>query len=601
MCGILAVVSKSPLKRFFIQESLASLQRIKHRGPDGEGVLLINAETGVCASLRTKDTPANVACDYQEIAEVPENAFNILLGHRRLSIIDLSAQGHQPMVANGVSVTYNGEIYNYLELKEELKTKGYSFQTNSDTEVLINAYLEWGAACLNKFNGMWSFVLWDNKAKKLFIANDRFGVKPLYYANVEDKTVLVSEIKQYLDFSAFNKEFNEQYFKDYLELGTTYVGLKTPFEQVSRFPCGHCTNLTNLQEFKKEKFSAFYSIYNIKKQKWKEQDAFHAFRELFFDAVKIRTRTDVPYGVGLSGGLDSSSVLLGVKKMLNEKGQAEKPFTFSAVFPGNDEDESNHINEILKIVPSQNQQTNPLINFDIEEFIRHIYYQEILPVTSAYYSQYQVAKLANSNNVKVLLVGQGADEVFAGYHDHFYKYIRGLFLKGMFFRATNEVVKYQKLKKLDNSDYTKRIKSEVLMGIKSKLFNLKLPFPLNINDLESFLKVDFSHLQLPTYLNSDDRTAMASSIETRHPFMDFRLVEFGFSIPSNLKIKNGWQKWIIRKSMSELPDKIRWRKDKKGFSTPINVFQNELGPKNNFKEKKMFREMVYEKFMEVYK
>ena len=277
MCGILAVVSKSPLKRFFIQESLASLQRIKHRGPDGEGVLLINAETGVCASLRTKDTPANVACDYQEIAEVPENAFNILLGHRRLSIIDLSAQGHQPMVANGVSVTYNGEIYNYLELKEELKTKGYSFQTNSDTEVLINAYVEWGAACLNKFNGMWSFVLWDNKAKKLFIANDRFGVKPLYYANVEDKTVLVSEIKQYLDFSAFNKEFNEQYFKDYLELGTTYVGLKTPFEQVSRFPCGHCTNLTNLQEFKKEKFSAFYSIYNIKKQKWKEQDAFHAF------------------------------------------------------------------------------------------------------------------------------------------------------------------------------------------------------------------------------------------------------------------------------------------------------------------------------------
>ena len=568
MCGILTVFSNYPLGRSEINESLNSLQRIKHRGPDGEGVLLINTHTGETKSLRTKDTPENITCHYQELSEVPENQFNLLLGHRRLSIIDLSVQGHQPMQSGEVSLIYNGEIYNYLELKEELKAKGRIFKTNSDSEVLIQAYLEWGADCLNKFNGMWSFVLWDNNKQKLFIANDRFGVKPLYHTQVEDKTILVSEIKQYLDFTSFKREFNKEYFNNYIKVGSTNIGLETPFYGVKRFPCGHFTEQKTKDVFRKELFKEYYSIYNIKKEKWKESDAIHTFRELFFDSVEIRTRADVPYGIGLSGGLDSSSVLLGVKKILDAKGLNEKPFTFSAVFPGNEEDESNYVKQVLDKIPSNSFFTNPLKEFTQSDFKKHIYHQEILPTTTAYFSQYKVAELVKKQNVKVLLVGQGADEVFAGYHEHFHKYIREMLLRLSFVSSIKQILNYSKIKSFSNHDLFARAYSELKLGMQSIFNKSEVPFPSNINSLHSYLLADFSKLQLPVYLNSDDRTSMAHSIETRHPFLDFRLVEFGYSLPNSLLINYGWQKRIIRESMNQLPDSVSWRKDKRGFSNP---------------------------------
>ena len=581
MCGILSVVSEKPLNRREINDSLNSLQRIKHRGPDGEGVLLINTNTGEAKSLRTKDTPVNIKCSYQELSDVPENQFNLLLGHRRLSIIDLSIQGHQPMQVGEISLIYNGEIYNYLELKEELKAKGRTFKTNSDSEVLIQAYLEWGTGCLNKFNGMWSFVLWDNSKQKLFIANDRFGVKPLYYTQVEDKTILVSEIKQYLDFSEFDREFNKEYFDDYIELGGTYFGLVTPFQNVSRFPKGHFSELLFKEKINSTSLKEYYSINNIKKLKWKEKDAINTFKEIFSDAVKVRTRTDVPYGVGLSGGLDSSSVLLEVKKMLNDNGSKEKPYSFSAIFPGQKEDESSHVNEVLNSIKSNSFFTNPFEEFNIDDFEKHIYDLEFLPRTTSFFAQWKVAQLARREKVPVVLVGQGADEVFGGYHAHFYRYGRELLLKGNFLLYKKLLTNYSEVKAIPFKSLNNRCIGEAKLSIKLKMGLMKFQHPFTkwwneIDKLSDFMKAEFSEFQLPFYLLADDRTSMACSVETRHPFLDYRLVEFGYSLPENLYIKEGWQKWIIREAMEELPSSIRWRKDKKGFSIPQNEIEYKI-------------------------
>ena len=595
MCGILTVFSNDPLSREEINESLNSLQRIKHRGPDGEGVLLINTNTGEAKSLRTKDTPENITCHYQELSEVPENQFNLLLGHRRLSIIDLSVQGHQPMQVDEISLIYNGEIYNYLELKEELKAKGRTFKTNSDSEVLIQAYLEWGAGCLNKFNGMWTFVLWDNSKQKLFISNDRFGVKPLYYTQVEDKTILVSEIKQYFDFTSFKREFNKEYFDDYIKVGSTNIGIETPFYEVKRFPCGHFTELKTKDGFRKEFFREYYSIYNIKKEKWKEKDAIHAFRELFFDSVQIRTRADVPYGIGLSGGLDSSSVLLGVKKMLDAKGLNGKPFTFSAVFPGNEEDESNYALKAGVFFNSKINLTNPLEEFSMDDFVNHIYHQDLLPPNASYYSEWKVSQLAKKNEVPVVLVGHGGDELFAGYHSHFDTFMLQNFRKFKFLNVIREIKKYAGNKNTPQKMYYLNILRTIKMGFRAHENLNKLTIEkLTIKDLNNYLKADFTKFQLPYYLLSDDRTSMASSVETRQPFLDYRVVEFGFSISDDLKIKNGWQKYIIREAFKELPNEIRWRKDKKGFTIPKANFEELLVGDEN-KDDIYVRSQVYRK------
>lgn len=572
MCGILAVISKEPLNRSFIKESLDSLQRIKHRGPDGEGLMLIDTSTGEKATLRTKDTPASIFCDYQEIADVPEDKFNFLFGHRRLSIIDLSAQGHQPMCHDEVAITYNGEIYNYLELREELKGKGRVFQTNTDTEVIIQAYLEWGENCLNRFNGMWSFVLWDFNKKKFFIANDRFGVKPLYYGKVGENQIFTSEIKQFLDFEEFDHKENKKYIGDYLENGSIQIKLQTPFMAVKRYPNGNYTVIKEISGNTKLNFSQYYSIYNIKKIKLAKDDAIQTFRDLFFDAVKLRTRTDVPYGVGLSGGLDSSSVLIGVEAMLKAKNSIEKPKTFSAIFPGEDEDESKHVSDILKVCNAEAHYINPLKEFNKTEFISHIISQELFPTTTSFYAQWKVAQLAQNNGVKVLLVGQGADEVFGGYHAHFYKFMVELLMNLKFKGLKNNIVSFASVKDGNKETLLKNTLFELISLVMNRLGLDKSSKVqkgwYDYNTLTKFLMDEFSTFQLPYFLLSDDRTAMSSSVETRHPFLDYRIVEFGYSLPSMYLIDSGWQKKIIRDAMFELPESIRWRKDKKGFSAP---------------------------------
>ena len=581
MCGILALVKKNPLSRKEIAEALASLQRIKHRGPDGEGLLLINTNTGESKSLRTIDTPEEVKCHFQELSEVPENKFNLLLGHRRLSIIDLSIQGHQPMLFDNVAITFNGEIYNYIEIREELKAKGRVFSTNSDTEVIIQAYLEWGEKCLNRFNGMWSFVLWDFNKKKFFIANDRFGVKPLYYSDVGKTQVFASEIKQFKIFKEFDNTLNNEEVFDYLKFGILDFGDNTFFNSVFRFPPSHFIYDFQLT---KNNFIRFYSLPSSIKS-IKLNQAYEEYNHIFTDSVNIRLRSDVKLGVAISGGVDSSAILYKTHE-LNKNNQ--KVETFSAVFPNMAGDESEHINIIEKdLFDFANfNYVYPIKEFTEQSVKDHIFHQDYPSLGGSYFAEWCVAKKVKSIGVKVILEGQGGDEVFAGYHNHFYKYCKELILRGKIFDYLNEVSSYAVLKEVSPISIHKIVIGEIKIGLALRFNLMKISNKLvskwySFNFLFDALKYDIRQNHLLKYLRSDDRDFMAFGIESRHPFLDYRLVDFGLSLPSNLKIKDGWQKKIVRDNMITVPKTISFRKDKKGYTTPESQWKNLLEKMKN--------------------
>lgn len=584
MCGIITYYNKTGISKKNILECINSLDSIKHRGPDGEGIVLINTLNGEAKILKTEDTPNNIIYDYNSIVEIEENYFNLILGHRRLSIFDTSIAGHQPMKSPSNNwIVFNGEIYNFIEIKTELKSKGYTFKTRTDTEVILTAYQEWGVKCLTKFNGMWSIIIWDNLKKIFFISNDRFGVKPLYYYKNTNEIIFMSEVKQIHKFTNRIKSYNTKNFHVFLESGFLDFDDTTFYKKVNRFRASHFISEKASKILKNNHlpYRKYYTLNLIKKQ-CKLDDAIEEFRYLFNNAVTIRLRSDVPFGVTLSGGLDSSSIIYETRHIIKEKTKLQ---TFSAIFPDKEGDESEYINFICKDLNLTKNTTNPMDDFIFEDFKKHIYHQDFPIPSTSYYAEWCVAKLANRNNVKIILNGQGADEVFAGYHHHFYKYCKALIMKGRIFKYLKEVNNYATLKEWDVRKVHKNVMADVKLAIKFQIHLKKLDQTLsqrwnNAKNLTEILNIDLTEATIPTYLRSDDRDGMAFGIESRHPFMDYRLINFGFSLSDNFKINNGWQKLIIRDSMEKLPDKIRWRKDKKGYTTPqndiINKYQNDL-------------------------
>jgi asparagine synthase (glutamine-hydrolysing) len=341
LCGILAYYSKSYLNSKEISDSIQSLNSIKHRGPDGEGVVLINTNTGNHKILKTKDTPNDI-----EIKDTLKSEYNLLIGHRRLKIIDLSSSGHQPMEFENYWISYNGEIYNYLEIKKELQIKGYKFKSSSDTEIVLKAYHFWGEKCLQKFNGMWSFVIWDNSIKSLFISNDRFGVKPLYIYKSSEKAIFTSEIKQFHFINSILKTKNIENCNLYLNHGYQPLDQSTYFNEISRFPCGSSLVL-NFTNNLKNNSKSYYSIYNVKKNnKWVFEDAVNTLKNTLSHAINIRQRSDVELGISISGGIDSS-ILVQYGFDAHQLKFNKRLKSFSAVSPNMNGDESEFIYEVL--------------------------------------------------------------------------------------------------------------------------------------------------------------------------------------------------------------------------------------------------------------
>lgn len=559
---------------------LFSLAAINHRGPDGEGVMQFSTKATTHSLIVTPATPREIAYS-SEKTEVP--APDLVMGHRRLGIIDTSVNGHQPMRWQHFTIIFNGEIYNYIEIREELKKNNIVFHTQSDTEVLIAAYATWGEHCLKKLNGMFSIVIYDERKKQLFVANDRFGVKPLYYYQTGEELCFVSETKQMYNYRK-KLTLNQNVIKGFLDTAHIDTDEQTMFNEIKRVPKSHFAYIS-LNDYRADiTFIPYYEIGTLAKGTPEGPEAFSTY---FNDAIKIRLRSDVPLGFASSGGLDSTAILYRANKILREAGAQNKLNTFSAIFPGMDGDESQFIKFVEKDMQVDSSYCNPMEEFNIMDFERHIFHQDMPVYSTSNYAEWCVARMTSNAGIKVMLIGQGGDEILAGYHHHFYRYCRQLILQGKILKYVSLARQYAELKGWPMNDLHRKIINEVKLSIRFKtgLINISNPVAKRWNELDKLvdlLKYDLMVTMLPSYLRSDDRDGMAFSLETRHPFLDYRLVDFCFNLPDDVKIRDGWQKWILRKNMAEVPDTIRYRKDKKGYTTPEKLWIN--NNKKHFEE-----------------
>lgn len=542
MCGISGIISKNVIEKNIIEQMTNT---IIHRGPDGFGY------------------------SYGE---------NFVFGHRRLSIVDLSEAGHQPMeYLDRYVITFNGEIYNHLEIRKELEKNGYIFQSHTDTEVIMASYDFWGNKCLQKFNGMWAFVIYDKIKEIYFISRDRFGKKPFFYYKDMDTFIFGSEIKVILAHPKIKVRLNFKFLDEYIKNGCREYTRDTAFENIFRFDYssffeGKLENI--FDDFKQLKFWELKA--NICYEKFNEDKAkklAEKYYELLEDAVKIRLRADVKVGSALSGGLDSSSIVYLVNKILKEQGRQDLQETFSSVYKSNgtqDCDESYFIDIIANKLGVNSNKIEPKEEDIPAEHKKMIYAMEN-PPESTCMSGWHTFKLVSSTNVKVTLDGQGADEQLGGYMSYLTSYISSLSIYDIFSESI-KCLKIPKAKKYIFIGLSFGI-FRIFFGENFLKFLLKKVFNKNYETNLNKKLVDDTMTNLITLIHYSDRVSMAFGIESRMPFMDYRLVEFLASVPSCYKMRNGWTKYIARLAFDgKLPDNINWRRDKMGWPIPENYW-----------------------------
>jgi len=546
---------------------------LRHRGPDGEGSY-VNG--------------------------------HVSLGHRRLAIIDLSERGKQPMCNEDerIWLVYNGEVYNFKELREELEQKGHRFTSGTDAEVIIHAYEEWDIQCLSRFNGMFAFTIYDSDKKILFLARDRFGIKPLYYYAENHKFIFSSEIKGILCHPIPRKPDDRVIF-EYLRYNLLQHRPETFLEDIYQVPPGHyltydCTSQTlSIKEWYRLICRSDYTV---------EEERVADVKNMFTDSVRLRMVADVPVGSCLSGGLDSSSIVCAMRQFLPE-GDIR---TFSSVFPGYQMDESTYINEVVDFAKLDSFSVSPseenLMN-DLEDLVRT---QEEPFTGLSVYAQYRVMKLAGENGMKVLLDGQGGDELFGGYTYYFGFYFYELFHRLRGYRLLKEMLLYLKyfrnilpfqafLFLLLPERIKYRLWGTRVNWISRELYKRfagdKVLDPRwSVKSLNEGLLVTLSRSAIPHLLNWEDKNSMRWSVESRVPFLDYRLVEMVATLPPGDKLKDGLTKHIFREAVDgSIPVKVSQRRDKIGFSVPedkwlshpkVVEFTRDLIESASFRERK---------------
>lgn len=581
MCGICGIIKKNDV----IHEDRKLIEQMnqiqKHRGPDDGGIFVDR---------------------------------NMILGHRRLAIFDLSAAGHQPMTyMNKYVISYNGEIYNYCELKKELEEEGYQFSSNTDTEVIMAAYDKWGMECLQKFNGFWAFALLEKDNQRLILSRDRFGVKPLYYCVRNESILFASEIKALLEDKHIERLANEKVIKDFLINGLVDFSEETFFKGIYKVPAGCNMIIDPGLTYKLQKFySVRFSDSVDGKISAKEIER---FKELFTEAVDLRLRADVPVGSCLSGGLDSSSIVCQANSLLKRKGKARTQETFSACYKNFVLDERKYIDEVVKETGVKANYVYPNSKMLLHDLENVIYYQDEPFGTMSIYASYCVMRMARERGIIVLLDGQGADEILCGYRKSRIYYIKKLISKKKILIAAKEF-----LYSLSQFRVTESRQNDISKIMQILLKNRKIgreelflskdlmrrDLLFKYNSSANFMETDFYKISLPALLRFADRNSMAFSIEDRLPFLDVSFVDFVSKLPLTTKIYKGYSKYIMRKAL-DMPQNIKKRKDKIGFSTPDMVWikENEkyffdVFARENFRAKKFIdNKRVIEQWNEI--
>lgn len=572
MCGISGIISNREIPKTTLERMT---DVIAHRGPDGFGYFFDNG---------------------------------IALGHRRLAIVDLSESGYQPMTyLNRYTITYNGEIYNYIELRQELADAGYRFQSETDTEVIMAAYDKWGADCVHRFNGMWAFVIYDKSTRSVFCSRDRYGVKPLYYWVSSDETIyFASEIKQFTVLPYWRAQVNPQRAYDYLVFSLTHHTDETLFRKVFEIKGG----------------SSLYFILGeirvgndgrLPTNRWYEltpaaftgdfEKGATEFRRLFMDSIKLRLRADVPVGSCLSGGLDSSSIVCSANILLQASEDSYSQMTFSAYNEQEQFSEKKWVDKILDTTDVEGHHVYPMLNEMFDSLPLIIWHQDEPVNGSGVYSQWCVFKLGAQNKIKVMLDGQGADELLAGYSSFFAPRFAGLLKSGKLLTLLADLKLTKQNHGVSYVDSLLRVADLLLPNGLRKFFHKQigsqdyLPSWLNqgvlqassanpynnlnnkIASVQSMSRLQLESTHLPTLLHWEDRNSMAHSIESRCPFLDYRLVEFALGLPDSHKLADGMTKRVLRRGMDGiLPDIIRDRVSKLGFMAPEDVWMKNINP-----------------------
>lgn len=562
MCGITGIVhiDKSPIDEQLLHAMTASL---RHRGPDDEGFFI---------------------------------ASDVGLGHRRLAILDLSLAGHCPMPDHTQRcwITYNGEVYNYKELLPELQARGYQFRSNSDTEVVLYSYITYGADCLRRFNGMWGFAIWDAEKNQLFCARDRFGVKPFYYTWDGVHFRFASEIKALLVDPAQPRRANHARVMDYLFNSMVDHTPETMFEGIYQLPPGHFL-VVGADGLRVERY---YSIQPQVDLPHKYEEQIEGFRALFTDAIRLRLRSDVTVGTCLSGGLDSSAIVCMANQLLQQgDGQSlgSRQKTFTVGFQDPAIDERRYARAVVAQTNAQAHEIELSSSAIAQNLDLMLWHQDEPFASASGCAQWFVMQCAHNAGVTVLLDGQGGDETLAGYDPHLLPYLIDLLLAGQwsdsFWEATHNrylfslaAIQRPVSEILPTPVYNllwQRSRTYFFPGLQCIEGGAPLRYPIAPPDfnghssrLNQTLYRDIVGARLPTLLHLEDRNSMAHSIESRTPFLDYRLVEYVFGLPIQQKRWHGETKVVMRRALQNvLPSAILQRRDKIGFAAPVLLLQ----------------------------
>jgi len=547
---------------------------VAHRGPDGHGWRVFKSSCGPVA-----------------------------LGHRRLAIIDTSEAAGQPMAYAGgrLWLVYNGEIYNHVELRTELESLGHTFLTRSDSEVILAAYDQWGESCLDRFMGMFAFVIYEPGAERFFAARDRFGIKPLYYVSHRNGLAFASEIKQLLGLPDVTARMNVARMYDYLSAGMTDHTEETMFNDVMQLRNRECVTL-DLSRFTPSHplpVRRWYSLPPSGSLRMSEDQAAERFRELLAESVRLHLRSDVTVGSCLSGGLDSSSIVCLIDRQLRAEGNGNRLNTISACYEEKSVDERPFIEAVSAATNTQSHYVFPRAEDSLALAEQITWHQDEPYGSTSIFAQWCVFARAHQEKIKVMLDGQGADEQLAGYHAGFSYYYASLLRRARYFALLRTMIERRRFHGIPLLTQAETIvprllprrlkllvasKRQALVNhdwLGSKVFRegafALSPFDAAVSreglgpikDIGDWCVALTEVTNLKMLLHYEDRNSMAHSVEARVPFLDHRLVEFCIGLGKEHKIVGGDTKRVLRRGMADiLPEKVCQRRDKLGFGTP---------------------------------